>query len=218
MYDLLIDLDNTIYPEDSEIFSQIDTKMKEFISKYLNISTDEAYKLQKKYFYENGTTLRGLMLNHNVKPESFLEYVHAINVKNIKKNSKLKIALNQYKGKKIIFTNGTKKHALNILQSVGVEKCIDNIFDIKNMEYIPKPNIFAYKKVLKKYALSPENTILFDDISNNLKPAYEIKIKTVLIKKIIDRRYNKDYINYIISDLTEALTKLTNKEIFNGNK
>ena len=56
------------------------------------------------------------------------------------------------------------------------------------------------------------------DISNNLKPAYEIKIKTVLIKKIIDRRYNKDYINYIISDLTEALTKLTNKEIFNGNK
>ena len=66
MQDLLIDLDNTVYPEDSNIFAQIDLKMKSFIAKNLNVSLDEAFKIQKKYFFNNGTTLRGLMLYHNV--------------------------------------------------------------------------------------------------------------------------------------------------------
>ena len=49
MLDLLIDLDNTVYPEDSNIFKQIDAKMKSFISKNLNVSLEEAYTIQKKY-------------------------------------------------------------------------------------------------------------------------------------------------------------------------
>ena len=85
MQDLLIDLDNTVYPEDSNIFAQIDLKMKSFIAKNLNVSLDEAYKIQKKYFVNNGTTLRGLMLYHNVQPEEFLNYVHEIDLTSIKK-------------------------------------------------------------------------------------------------------------------------------------
>ena len=86
MQDLLIDLDNTVYPEDSNIFAQIDLKMKSFIAKNLNVSLDEAFKIQKKYFVNNGTTLRGLMLYHNIQPEEFLNYVHEIDLTSIKKN------------------------------------------------------------------------------------------------------------------------------------
>ena len=50
MKDLLIDLDNTIYCEDSKIFSQIDFKMKTFIASKLQLSLEEAYLIQKKYF------------------------------------------------------------------------------------------------------------------------------------------------------------------------
>ena len=85
MLDLLIDLDNTVYPESSKIFSQIDKKMKEFISKNLSVNIEEAFKIQKKYFKENGTTLHGLMLHHNIKPTPFLKYVHNINLDSIKK-------------------------------------------------------------------------------------------------------------------------------------
>ena len=72
MPDLLIDLDNTIYSETEAIFSQIDLKMKSFISSELNVSLENAYVIQKKYFLKYGTTLRGLMMNHNVKPTYFL--------------------------------------------------------------------------------------------------------------------------------------------------
>ena len=85
MLDLLIDLDNTVYPDNSNIFKQIDLKMKSFISKNLKVSLDEAYTIQKKYFINNGTTLRGLMLYHNIQPELFLNYVHDIDISNIKK-------------------------------------------------------------------------------------------------------------------------------------
>ena len=71
MKDLLIDLDNTIYSETEDIFSQIDLKMKSFISSELNVNLKKAYEIQKKYFLKYGTTLRGLMMNHNVKPHIF---------------------------------------------------------------------------------------------------------------------------------------------------
>ena len=85
MHDLLIDLDNTIYSESEEIFSQIDLKMKSFISSELNVNLDEAYAIQKSYFLKYGTTLRGLMLNNNIEPSYFLKYVHDINLEPIKK-------------------------------------------------------------------------------------------------------------------------------------
>ena len=89
MKDLLIDLDNTVYPQDSNIFSLIDIRMKSFISKNLNVSLEKSYEIQKKYFMKNGTTLKGLMLYHNIKPEPFLNYVHDIDLSSIQKNPKL---------------------------------------------------------------------------------------------------------------------------------
>ena len=50
MKDLLIDLDNTIYSETEDIFSQIDLKMKSFISSELNVNTKKAYVIQKNIF------------------------------------------------------------------------------------------------------------------------------------------------------------------------
>ena len=137
MLDLLIDLDNTVYPEDSNIFKQIDAKMKSFISKNLNVSLEEAYTIQKKYFINNGTTLRGLMLYHNIHPELFLNYVHDIDRSNIKKNNLLNKQLKNYKGKKIIFTNGSYNHANNVLKTIGLNKNIDYI---QNYMFIPKKN------------------------------------------------------------------------------
>ena len=101
MKDLLIDLDNTIYSETEDIFSQIDLKMKSFISSELNVNTKKAYEIQKKYFFKYGTTLRGLMINHNIEPSYFLKYVHDINLKPIEKNLALKKEMKKFKGKKL---------------------------------------------------------------------------------------------------------------------
>ena len=208
MQDLLIDLDNTVYPEDSNIFTQIDLKMKSFISKNLKVSLDEAYKIQKKYFINNGTTLRGLMLYHNVQPEKFLSYVHDIDLNSIKKNKKLSDELKNYKGKKIIFTNGSEEHAKRVLDKIGLDTTVENIFDIIRAEYIPKPNILTYQKVIKEYSLDPKKTIMIDDLPNNLKTAKKLRMKTVLIKKNFLNSNTYDFIDIVCKNLLDTIKKI----------
>ena len=213
MRDLLIDLDNTVYPEDSNIFKQIDSKMKSFISKNLKVSLKQAYIIQKKYFIENGTTLRGLMLYHNIQPEFFLNYVHDINLSKIKKNSQLNTQLENYTGKKIIFTNGSYDHANKVLKKIGLNQNIDHIFDIIEASYIPKPEITTYQKVIKKYSLQPATTIMIDDLPDNLKTAKNLGIKTVLIKSHFFNSKTYDYIDIICPDLSDAIEKINKGSI-----
>ena len=215
MKDLLIDLDNTVYRESSNIFSQIDKKMKEFISYTLKISQKEAYTLQKKYFLENGTTLRGLMLYHNIEPENFLSYVHDINLTSINKDIVLKNEIKKYKGRKIIFTNGTLEHASRVLKRIDILEEMDNIFDIKDAEYIPKPQIITYKKVVNKYKLIPHNTIMIDDIKANLITAKKLGMSTILVStKKVEK---EEYIDFCYDSLSIIIKKINNKDILNEN-
>lgn len=205
MYDLLIDLDNTVYPEDSKIFHQIDVRMKSFIAKELKVTLEEAFKIQKKYFLNNGTTLRGLMLYHNIEPSPFLNFVHDIDLNTIKLNKKLINLIENFKGRKIIFTNGSYNHAIKVLEKVGILNYIDNIFDIVDAEYLPKPNLITYKKVVKKFDLNCENTIMIDDLPNNLKTAKKLGMMTVLIKKEFYETNSYSYIDIIKPNLSQTL-------------
>ena len=188
--------------------------MKEFISKNLNVSLEEAFIIQKKYFKENGTTLRGLMLHNKMEPGPFLRFVHDIDLSSLKKNSELKKFLKNYTGKKIIFTNGTKEHAYNVLKKVSILEEIDYIYDIENANYIPKPNKVTYYKLLSKFNLVPKNTAMLDDIPINLKTAKEVGIKTILIKKGLEKTRKFDYIDIISDNILKGLFKLNKREFY----
>ena len=43
------DLDNTLYDGATKVFDQVDKKMSKFISDKLNVSIEEAKKIQKNY-------------------------------------------------------------------------------------------------------------------------------------------------------------------------
>ena len=96
----LFDLDNTLYSPQIGIFSQIDLKMKEFISDKLQISEIEAFKIQKKFYKRYGTTLYGLMKNFNFNPEEFLSFVHNIDLRKLKKSILLRNKIKTLPGKK----------------------------------------------------------------------------------------------------------------------
>ena len=152
------------------------------------------------------------MLYHKIDPDLFLDYVHKIDLSSINKNETLLNLLKRYKGKKIIFTNGSLNHAIKILEKVGIQSYIDNIFDIKDADYIPKPNLITYTKVLNKFNLKASKTIMIDDLPINLKSAKDLGIKTVLIKKNIDNKaYN--YIDLVSEDLVDTLIKINNEDL-----
>ena len=204
----LFDLDNTLYSGQTKVFDQVDKKMSSFISKKLNVSLEEAKKIQKDYFYKYSTTLSGLMKHHKIDAKEFLDFVHDVNLNFLKKDKGLESEISKIKGKKIIFTNGSKAHAMNVTKKIGIDKLFDGVFDIVESNFIPKPSMEAYKILIEKYKIEPQYCILVEDIARNLKPAYELGMKTVWIKN--DEPWaaefsNENFINYKTENLTNFL-------------
>ena len=114
----VFDLDNTLYSGDTKVFDQVDKKMSAYISKKLNVSIEEAKKIQKNYFYEYNTTLNGMIKNHKIDPDEFLEFVHDVDLSFLKQDKDLENEISKIEGKKIIFTNGSKAHAKNVTKKI----------------------------------------------------------------------------------------------------
>ena len=207
----LFDLDNTLYSGDTKVFNQVDKKMSFFISKKLNVNLEEAKKIQKNYFQEYHTTLNGMIKNHNINAEEFLQYVHDVDLNFLKKDLNLQNELTKLMGKKYIFTNGSKAHASNVTKRIGIENLFDGVFDIIDSDFIPKPSIEPYKKIIQKYGIEPDYCIFIEDIARNLKPAHELGMKTVWIKNDepwAAEFYNEDFIDYKTDNLSDFLSKI----------
>ena len=210
----LFDLDNTLYDGATKVFDQVDKKMSKFISEKLNVSLVEARKIQKSYFQEYNTTLNGMIKNHKIDADEFLEFVHDVDLSFLDRNKFLEEEIKKLNGKKIIFTNGSKAHAKNVTQRIGIENLFDGVFDIVDSDFIPKPSIEPYKKIIQKYGIDPEYCIFIEDIARNLRPAYELGMKTVWIKNNepwAAKFSNENFINYKTDNLSEFLRRINEK-------
>ena len=207
----IFDLDNTLYSGETRVFEQVDKRMSKYISEKLNVGILEAKEIQKNYFHKYNTTLNGMMKNHKIEANEFLEFVHDIDIDFLKKDVPLGEELRKLEGKKIIFTNGSKKHALNVTQRIGIDQYFDDIFDIVDCNFIPKPKMEPYKKLVEKHKIDPNLCVLIEDIARNLKPAYEMGMKTVWIENKepwAAKFSDSNFINYRTKNLTEFLKKI----------
>lgn len=191
----------------------IDNNMKRFISKKLDVSFDEAFRLQKKFYLEYGTTLFGLMKYHNVNPDEFLDFVHDVDLTRIKKSRNLKYRINSLPGTKILFTNGDEKYATRVLESLGIKDSIDQIYDIKRANYLPKPKLQTYLRLIKEFDINPEQTVFFEDIEKNLEPAHKLGITTVHIKENFNSSQtnrSKEFVDFSFKCIDSALESIIN--------
>ena len=207
----VFDLDNVVYENQSKVFAEVDKNMSAFISKKLNVDLVEAKQIQKKYFYEYGTTLAGLMKNEGVDPHAFLEFVHNIDISWLPKNLKLREELIKLNEKKFIFSNGSHAHIINVTKQLGIDGLFDSAHDIVDSEFIPKPHMAAYKKMIKKFNIDPKKSIFIEDIAHNLEAAKELGMKTCWLENdesFAKKDANKLYIDYKIKSLPSFLQKI----------
>jgi len=207
----IFDLDNTLYSGQTKVFAEVSKNMSAYISKKLDIDLFEAKKLQKKYFYENGTTLSGLMRYDKIDPHEFLEFVHNIDISWLPKDLLLRQELIKIKEKKYIFSNGSHSHVKNVTKQLGIEDLFDGAFAITDADFVPKPNVEPYKKMIKKFDLDPKKSILIEDIAHNLEQAKNLGMKTCWLENndtFAKKDADKPYIDYKIKSLPSFLQEI----------
>lgn len=212
----IFDLDNTLYPASCNLFAQVDRRIGEFIANHFGITRDEARVMQKRFFREHGTTLRGLMVEHDVDPVPFLDYVHAIDVTPVAPSPELGRALERLPGRKVIYTNGSIQHAENVTARLGIADKFDAMFGIVEAGYVPKPDPRPYVTLVEHYAIDPKTACMVEDIARNLVPAHAMGMTTVWVKSEADWSRpdgggigTGSHIDYAVDDLIAWLSDLT---------
>jgi putative hydrolase of the HAD superfamily len=177
----VFDLDNTLYPHHLNLWQQVDVRIRDYIVNLLKVTHDEAFRMQKDYYKRYGTTLRGLMKEHGLEPDEFLDIVHQIDYSPLTPNPALGLAIEQLPGRKLILTNGTRNHADEVLRRLGIDKHFEDIFDIKAAELEPKPNAAVYERFLARHEVDPRKAVLFEDLARNLEVPHALGMATVLV-------------------------------------
>ncbi len=206
----LFDLDNTLYSSASAVFPQIHRNMMNFIVKEMGVSEDEA-KLHRSRMYKTyGTTMRGMMVERGIDPHVFMSFVHAIDVTCIDPAPRLDAALARLPGRKIIFTNGSRDHAANVLGRLGLAHHFEAVFDVEDCEWLPKPETNGYSTIVARHGIAPDRAAMIDDIPHNLEPAAALGMTTVWVREPDDIRWKNDppgydHIDHITGDLVSWL-------------
>ena len=208
----VFDLDNTLYPATTNLFGQIDLRMRDFIAVALNLELEEARVLQKTYFHNYGTTLRGLMEHHAVDAHAFLDYVHAIDIDALTPSPALDTALARLSGRKLIFTNASTAHAERVMRRLGVERHFDAVFDIADSGFQPKPDPVVYARLVERHRIDPRSSVMVEDIARNLEPAAALGMTTVWVRT--DSQWGRegndgDHVHHVVDDLAAWLGALT---------
>jgi putative hydrolase of the HAD superfamily len=180
--DWVFDLDNTLYRADNGIFAQIEARMTDYVERLMALPRDEARVLQKDLYRRHGTTLNGLMLEHGVDAEDYLAYVHDIDLGDLGPEPALIAALERLPGRCFVFTNGCANHAARILQRIGMDGMFEQVWDIRTIGFVPKPQAPAYTSVVAAGAFDPSKAAMFDDLARNLSPARALGMTTVWLK------------------------------------
>jgi putative hydrolase of the HAD superfamily len=177
----VFDLDNTLYPRSANLFTQVDQRIRDYVGRLLKLKPEEAQRVQKDYYQRYGTTLRGLMEEHGIKPDDFLEYVHDIDHTPVKADPRLAAAIEKLPGRKFILTNGSRQHAEKVAERLGVTRQFESIFDIVSSELLPKPNRETYDRFLATTGVEPKKAAMFEDLARNLIVPRALGMTTVLI-------------------------------------
>src|ERR1700688_548498 len=217
----VFDLDNTLYPHHGTLWQQVDARIGQFISAYLEVPADEARRIQKDYYRRYGTSMRGMMTEHGVRADDFLAYVHQIDHSPLQPNPAMGAAIARLPGRKLILTNGSTDHADHVLERPRLGENFEAIFDIIAAELEPKPAPQTYQKFLTLHGVNPLRSAMFEDLARNLEVPHQLGMTTVLVvpdgtKDIVREDWELEgrdaaHVDHVTDDLTEFLEGLSAK-------
>lgn len=214
---LFFDLDDTLYPSDNGLWEAISSRIDLFLLERLQLGPAAARESRARYANDFGTTLAGLMSEHDLDPKSYLDFVHDIDLTRfINPDPGLTELLSSIPARKFILTNASRAHAERVLRRLRVEEMFEGIIAIEDMGFVNKPEVTAYQRALSIAAEpSPDRCLILDDRLRNLIPAAAMGMRTVLVGSQDGAgSFNPDFVVNSIHDLLTVMPELAQDKPF----
>jgi putative hydrolase of the HAD superfamily len=200
----VFDLDNTLYPPQYRLFDQIEVKMTAYVMRTLGVARTEANRLRQHYWDTHGTTLAGLMREHQIDPAPYLDEVHDIDFSRLPPDPALAQAIKALPGRRIIYTNACVPYAQKVLQARGLDTLFDAVYGIENAGYLPKPERAAFEAIFAADGLNPATAAMFEDDPRNLAAPHAMGMRTV---HVAPKPLKSRHIHHHTDDLAGFLAK-----------
>ena len=206
----IFDLDLTLYGPEANIMAQVRDRIALFVEKHFNIGSDEAHKIRHTYWKKYGTTLGGLMAEHKVNPNGYLDFVHDVDMDLLRPDADLRRQIISLPGRKLIFTNADAPYAERVLAARGLENLFEDIFDIHRMQHVPKPAVESYDNLCAQLDINPARALFVEDSANNLVPARVLGMTTIWVNHGTEAVSSdtEQYIDHEIADLNDWLSSI----------
>ncbi len=209
----VFDLDNTLYPPEVRLFDQIEVRMTDWVMEAIGVDRAEADRLRALYWREYGTTLAGLMAEHDIDPAPYLTDVHDICFDALAPDPKLAGALSALPGRRIVYTNGSEPYARRVLEARGIEDQFDAVYGVEHAGFRPKPERQAFETVFAADGIEPRVAAMFEDDPRNLAAPYEMGMRTI---HVAPAPHAASFIQHHTDDLAGFLTGLGGGEMPTG--
>ncbi|TWP34380.1 pyrimidine 5'-nucleotidase [Leekyejoonella antrihumi] len=208
----VFDLDNTLYPAGTSLGQQINDGIRSVVAQHFGVDIADAAQIQRALRDVHGTTLRGMMTEHGIEPETFLAFEAKMDYSVLAPDPSLARVIRALPGRRIIFTNGSRVHAERVLERVGMVGMFDDIFDILAGELIPKPMPEAYDRFVTELGVAPARAVMFEDLLVNLEIPRRLGMSTVLVGSavapVVDLEHQDNAYDYATDDLAGFLRRI----------
>jgi putative hydrolase of the HAD superfamily len=208
----VFDLDDTLYPRSIGLHDQMKRRVVLFIADQMKIDHAAAEAVHLDYYQRYGATLHGLIDLHGIAPRAFLDFIHKVDLSVLGRNEGLIAALRALPGRRIVFTNASRGHAVAALEAMGMSGLFDAIASIEDSDFLGKPHLSAFSGFLDAHRVNPLISAMFEDRPGNLVVPHELGMKTVLVIDPsideIDTFSKPPHVDVVVANLTAFLSKV----------
>ncbi|QMU59711.1 MAG: pyrimidine 5'-nucleotidase [Boseongicola sp.] len=201
----VFDLDNTLYPPEARLFDQIEVRMTDWVARVAGVDRTVADRLRKHYWESYGTTLAGLMAEHDADPEPYLIDVHEISMDHLEKDADLATRITDLPGRRIVYTNGSAPYAQRVLDARELGNVFDAVYGVEHADFRPKPQRAAFEIILQRDGIQASSAAMFEDDARNLLAPFQMGMQTVHVTPITEHH---EFIHHSTQDLTGFLSQI----------
>ncbi|MFQ6100974.1 MAG: pyrimidine 5'-nucleotidase [Anaerolineae bacterium] len=204
---IIFDLDDTLYSGDTGLLREVGRRIQTWLCDHMGLTREEAIALRRDYFLRYGTTLGGLIAEHDVDVHDYLFFIHDIPVQEyLDPNQALAAMLDAIPLRKAVYTNATVEYTGRVLRALGVENRFERVIGIEETGLRNKPYRDAYERMLALLDARGPECIMVEDSARNLRPAKALDMTTVLVDAEPDE--NVDFVVESVLEVERVVSEL----------